>query len=76
MKKQKRFLFEDGWNSFIHVLLGVLSVLVSVLVFNRLYLIIAFTIYQLSQKDQTNTIVDLSEFFIGILIVKGFQLCL
>jgi uncharacterized protein YqhQ len=55
---KSRELFTDGWNSFWHVLFGILSI--------RFFIIIPiFVIYQLTDIHDNNLFVDLTEFFIG-----------
>lgn len=50
--------FTDGWNSFWHVLFGILSI--------RVFVIIPiFVTYQLIDFHDINLFVDLLEFFIG-----------
>ena len=53
-----RLIFTDRWNSFWHVLFGVLSV--------RLWWIIPiFLVYQFILKYDENSTIDTAEFFIG-----------
>ena len=53
-----RPLFSDGWNSFWHVVFGILSI--------RFIIIVPiFIIYQLLDFYDKNLFVDLTEFFIG-----------
>jgi hypothetical protein len=55
---KSRELFTDGWNSFWHVLFGILSI--------RFFIIIPiFVIYQLTDIHDNNLFVDLTEFLIG-----------
>ena len=53
-----RQLFTDGWNSFWHVVFGILAIR---------YIIIMpiFVIYQFIDIYEKNLLVDLTEFFIG-----------
>jgi hypothetical protein len=53
-----RALFTDGWNSFWHLLLGILSI-------RFLIIVPIFVIYQLIDFNDKNLIVDITEFFIG-----------
>jgi len=55
---KSRELFTDGWNSFWHVLLGVLSI-------RFLVIVPIFVIYQLIDFYDKNLFVDIAEFFIG-----------
>jgi hypothetical protein len=58
-----RGFLSDGFNSFAHVTLGYLS--------NSCDAILPiFLIYQLAEKDQENTFIDLSEFVFGIFLEK------
>jgi hypothetical protein len=59
MKSRK--LFTDGYNSFWHVLFGILSI-------RFLILIPIFVIYQLMNLYDINLFIDLLEFFIGLFI--------
>lgn len=56
-----RPLFTDGWNSFWHVLFGILAV--------RYYLIVPlFVIYQLLDWQDKNLVCDLLEFAVGYMM--------
>ena len=56
-----RPLFTDGWNSFWHVLFGILAV--------RYYLIVPlFVIYQLLDWQDENLVCDLLEFAVGYMM--------
>ncbi len=59
MKSRK--LFTDGYNSFWHVLFGILSI-------RFLIIIPIFVIYQLMNLYDINLFIDLLEFFIGLFI--------
>ena len=59
MKSRK--LFTDRYNSFWHVLFGILSI-------RFLILIPIFVIYQLMNPYDINLFIDLLEFFIGLFI--------
>lgn len=53
-----RPLFTDGWNSFWHVVFGILAI--------RFIIIMPiFVIYQFMDIYEKNLLVDLTEFFIG-----------
>jgi len=53
-----RPLFSDGWNSFWHVVFGILSV-------RFIFVLPIFVIYQLIDLYDKNLFIDLTEFFIG-----------
>jgi hypothetical protein len=55
---KSRELFTDGWNSFWHVFLGILSI-------RFLVIVPIFVIYQLIHFYDKNLFVDIAEFFIG-----------
>jgi len=55
---ESRELFTDGWNSFWHVFLGILSI-------RFLAIVPIFIIYQLIHFYDKNLFVDIAEFFIG-----------
>jgi len=55
---KSRELFTDGWNSFWHLLLGILSI-------RFLVIIPIFVIYQLTDFYDKNLFVDIAEFFVG-----------
>lgn len=58
-----RELFTDGWNSFVHIFLGIISV--------RFHIIIPFfLLYQLIHYNDMNLFIDISEFFIGFIISR------
>ena len=58
---KQRKLFTDGWNSFWHVFLGIISV--------RFHIIIPiFIVYQLIDYKDINLFIDISEFFIGFIV--------
>jgi len=59
MKSRK--LFTDKWNSFWHMFFGIISV-------RYLFIIPLFILYQLYDYKDPNLFVDLSEFFIGLVI--------
>lgn len=58
-----RFLFTDGWNSFWHLIFGIMSYFDS-------RVTVIFLIYQLIDFTDKNLAIDVSEFTIG------FMLCL
>lgn len=60
-----RGLFEDGVNSIFHVLFGVGAAY-------EPFLILPFTLYQIMETDQTNTMIDMSEMAIGFFIATYF----
>lgn len=60
-----RPLFSDGFNSASHFGFGVLAA-----VWQPLLISAGFMLYQLSEQDQTNTLVDISEFAIGFIATK------
>jgi hypothetical protein len=71
-----RLIFTDEWNSFWHVVFGILAV--------RLWWIIPiFLVYQFVLKYDENSIIDTAEFFTGyffellirrVLLTKKFEL--
>ena len=58
---EKRLPFTDGWNSFFHVLFGILGTASH-------FIFIGFLAYQLQDPSETNVIVDLAEFITGYFI--------
>jgi hypothetical protein len=60
-----RPLFTDGWNSFWHVFLGILSI-------RFLVIIPIFVIYQFIDFYDKNLFVDIAEFFIGFFGIVFF----
>ena len=62
---KSRELFSDGWNSFWHVLLGILSI-------RFLVILPIFVIYQLINFYDKNLLVDIEEFFIGFFGITLF----
>jgi len=56
-----RPLFTDGWNSFWHVMFGILATQYSII-------IPIYVIYQLFDWYDVNMMIDLLEFFIGFII--------
>jgi len=60
---KSRELFTDGWNSFWHVLLGILSI-------RFLAIVPIFVIYQLIDFYDKNLFVDIAEFFIGFFSIN------
>ena len=56
-----RHIGVDGWNSFWHIVFGILAVKIHIL-------IPLFIIYQLLDISNKNTMVDILEFFIGFVI--------
>jgi hypothetical protein len=60
-----RPLFTDGWNSFWHVFLGILSI-------RFLVIIPIFIIYQLIDFNDKNILVDIAEFFVGFFGIVFF----
>jgi hypothetical protein len=56
-----RYVGTDGWNSFWHVVFGIIAVKLNILV-------PFFIIYQLMDIHSKNTMVDILEFFIGFVI--------
>jgi hypothetical protein len=63
---KSRELFTDGWNSFWHVFLGVLSL-------RFLVIIPIFIIYQLIDFYDKNLFVDIAEFLIGFFLCYSFS---
>lgn len=62
-----RVLFADGLNSLAHVAFGAVSGLYTPIVGTSL-----FIIYQLSEQDQRNTLIDVLEFAIGWAAARRF----
>jgi hypothetical protein len=60
---KSRELFTDGWNSFWHVFLGILSI-------RFLVIVPIFVIYQLIHFYDKNLFVDIAEFFIGFFCIN------
>lgn len=56
-----RHIGVDGWNSFWHIVLGIVAVKINLL-------IPLFILYQLLDIYGKNTMVDILEFFIGLLL--------
>ena len=61
-KKHMRALFTDKWNSFWHFWFGVLSRWVRIIIPN-------FIIYELIDFRDVNLWIDLSEFFMGLVLI-------
>ena len=57
-----RWLFTDGVNSFIHFILGLISYIFPIIT-------PVFLLYQFTAHPDKNTIIDLSEFAIGYIVV-------
>lgn len=58
-----RTLFTDRWNSFWHVVLGILST------YDKLEIaVLLFVMYQLMDATDPNVFIDLIEFIVGIAI--------
>ncbi len=55
-----RVLFSDGWNSFVHFGIGAAAAVSQPVIVG-----ILFVGYQLTQANQSNTVVDLLEFALG-----------
>jgi hypothetical protein len=62
-----RGFFEDSWNSFWHVIFGILSVKVSSLT-------PVFLLYQLLDRADVNALVDIGEFMLGQIVGWIFTL--
>ena len=62
-----RYILSDGYNSFWHFIFGYAAVYLW-------YIIPVFVAYQLLERNQRNTVIDLSEFLIGY--VTASALCL
>jgi hypothetical protein len=61
-----RWIFTDGFNSVVHFVIGALS-------YKFPILIPAFILYQLLIHADQNTIIDLSEFAIGYIVVHTIK---
>ena len=59
--KRPRPLFTDGWNSFWHVIFGIIAV-------RYLFIMPIFIAYQLIDIYEVNLFVDLAEFFVGFFV--------
>jgi hypothetical protein len=57
-----RDLFTDGFNSFWHFVFGILG-------FYFWWVVLFFGVYQLKYPRNTNTLIDLTEFMLGYLVV-------
>lgn len=57
-----RDLFTDGFNSFWHFVFGILG-------FYFWWVVLFFGVYQLKYPRDTNTLIDLTEFMLGYLVI-------
>jgi hypothetical protein len=57
-----RGLFTDSFNSFWYVILGIIT-------FYCPYIIIFYILYQYSDPNDKNLIIDISEYIIGLIII-------
>ena len=66
-KKKPRLLFTDNWNSFWHIIIGIFSVKIPILV-------PIFIFYQLADQSEINVFIDLLEFTYGYIAGIIFNL--
>jgi hypothetical protein len=57
-----RGLFTDGFNSFWHVILGIITIYFP-------YLFIFYILYQFNDFNDVNLIIDIGEYIIGLIII-------
>ena len=57
-----RRLFTDGFNSFWHVIFGIITYFFP-------YIIIFYTLYQYNNPNDENLIIDMGEYIFGLIII-------
>jgi hypothetical protein len=60
-----RGLFTDGYNSLWHIIFGMMTLYFP-------YIFIFYILYQYNDPNDSNLVIDILEYLIGLLVILGF----